>query len=99
MSRKPWADKGSRHDRGYGKAWVRLRQQALRRDAYLCQPCRANGRVTPATEVDHITPKAKGGTDDMSNLQSICHDCHTAKTARDEGRRQARRVGLDGYPV
>lgn len=43
------------------------------------------GRVTPARTVDHITPKAKGGTDDDANLQAICDECHKAKTAA-EGR-------------
>ena len=52
-----------------------------------------------ATEVDHVLPKAKGGTDDLKNLQSICSACHRAKTLRDEGRKAARIVGLDGYPI
>jgi 5-methylcytosine-specific restriction protein A len=41
------------------------------------------GRTTSATEVDHITPKAKGGTDDDDNLQAICADHHREKTARE----------------
>lgn len=40
----------------------------------------------PATEVDHITPKASGGTDDPANLQGICKACHRAKT-QDEAAR------------
>lgn len=88
----------SRHKRGYGAAWDRVRKQALRRDKHLCQPCLSRGHITAAEAVDHITPKARGGTDDLSNLQSICGDCHTAKTAADEGRRLPRKVGLDGYP-
>jgi 5-methylcytosine-specific restriction enzyme A len=89
----------SRHTRGYGAAWVRLRAVILDRDLHLCQPCRRIGRVTPATQVDHIKPKAKGGTDDSDNLQAICEPCHTAKTEADKGRPMPRRVGLDGYPI
>ncbi|HCL5939948.1 TPA: HNH endonuclease [Citrobacter freundii] len=37
----------------------------------------------PAETVDHIKPKAHGGTDDLSNLESICSGCHKAKTARE----------------
>lgn len=51
------------------------------RDKGLCQPCGAQNRVSPATEVDHIAPKSQGGTDDPNNLQSICSACHKIKTA------------------
>lgn len=45
--------------------------------------------MTPATEVDHITPKAEGGTDDRSNLQGLCTDCHKAKTKADQAQKAA----------
>lgn len=71
--------------RGYGYVWQKLRASVMRRDAYLCQACKAQGRLTVATEVDHITPKAHGGTDAMSNLRAICTPCHRTKTAREAG--------------
>lgn len=80
---KPDAVRGTRQERGYGAQWERLRRQVLERDEGLCVPCTAAGRVTPATEVDHVTPKAQGGTDDLENLQAICRPCHLAKTARE----------------
>ncbi|EQB1168653.1 HNH endonuclease signature motif containing protein [Enterococcus faecalis] len=55
----------------------------LDRDKYLCRECLRNERYTPTETVGHIKPKAHGGTDDLSNLESICRDCHKAKTARD----------------
>lgn len=58
----------------------------MRRDQGLCQVCRQAGRVTPATQVDHVVPKAEGGTDDEGNLQAICPACHRAKTGREAGR-------------
>ncbi len=81
-------DRGSAADRGYGAAWVKLRRMIMTRDAGLCQPCQAAGRVTIAAQVDHIVPKARGGTDDPGNLQAICRQCHQAKTDREknEGR-------------
>jgi len=79
------AKTGNRHAKGYGTAWDKLRETILRRDNGLCQACLAEGRVTPATHVDHIMPKAKGGTDDPANLQSMCATCHHAKTARERG--------------
>lgn len=89
----------SRHDRGYGASWDKLRKAALIRDKYLCQYCLPKGRVTPATEVDHRKPKAKGGTDDLANLASTCTPCHRDKTARENGARPKVRYGLDGWPV
>jgi 5-methylcytosine-specific restriction protein A len=38
-----------------------------------------------ATDVDHITPRARGGTDDWGNLQALCHRCHSRKTLRGMG--------------
>lgn len=82
-----------------GRAWMRRRKEVLERDAYLCVACRAKGRITDATEVDHIIPLSKGGTDDAHNLQSLCGPCHESKTAADCGRRKPIRIGVDGYPT
>lgn len=96
-------NRGTRHERGYGSKWVKLREVVLKRDMRLCQPCLTTGRPTTATEVDHIKPKAKGGTDDPDNLQAICGECHRAKTEREgaeaQGRRLKRTIGADGWPV
>jgi 5-methylcytosine-specific restriction protein A len=94
--------KQSSHERGYGYAWQKLRKQAMERDAYLCQPCQRKGRVTPARECDHIIPKAKGGTDALSNLQAICTLCHREKTiqeATNGAYRPKVEIGVDGWPV
>ncbi|SIS07568.1 5-methylcytosine-specific restriction enzyme A [Moraxella cuniculi DSM 21768] len=80
-----WRHTRSASERGYGSAWRRLRAQILQRDNYLCQACKANGRYTTATDVDHIQAKAHGGTDSPDNLQSLCRACHKSKTAT-EGR-------------
>jgi len=71
--------------RGYGGPWDQLRKQTMKRDNYMCQPCKKLGFITNATQVDHIVPKSKGGTDDLSNLQAICNDCHKIKTNIDNG--------------
>ena len=85
-------ERGSRHERGYGSAWDRRRVRILERDRGLCQECLRQGRVTPvgATKfsafVDHIKPKAEGGTDDDNNLQTLCRTCHQVKTQREANR-------------
>lgn len=98
-----WRHEQSRHERGYGYAWTKLRTRILRRDGYLCQPCKRAGRATQATEVDHITPKAQDGTDDPENLESTCAPCHERKTAREareaRGLKPKRLIGVDGWPV
>lgn len=76
----------SRHERGYGWAWEKLRKVVLARDCGLCQPCSIADRVTPGNIVDHIVPKAEGGTDDLENLQVICKPCHVRKTAAESAR-------------
>jgi 5-methylcytosine-specific restriction protein A len=53
----------------------------------LCRTCKAQGDTTPATDVDHILSLDKGGTNAMSNLQSLCHAHHSAKTATVDRRR------------
>jgi len=91
----------SRHSRGYGWAWEQLRQVILARDKHLCQQHKREGKVAGGTHVDHIVPKALGGTDDHDNLQVLCKACHDAKTAAESGRPIKRRVriGGDGWPV
>lgn len=91
----------SRHQRGYGAAWDKLRAQTLKRDRYLCRcdECTTLGRIRAATEVDHIIPKAKGGTDEPSNLRAINRDCHRAKTDTEIGRRRKHPVSVDGLPT
>jgi len=73
----------SRHQRGYGSAWEKLRERILQRDGYLCLTCLGEGTYTPANIVDHVVPKAHGGTDDPSNLASICSAHHKVKTANE----------------
>lgn len=94
----------SRHERGYGAAWDKIRIVVLRRDNGLCQCTECQGgklKLTLATEVDHIIPKAKGGTDDMDNLQAINTECHKRKTAEEQGKTFKPKVttGFDGWPI
>lgn len=104
MNRKSNWPTTSRHARGYGSRWDKLRKVILRRDNGLCQCDECQGgkiRLSIATEVHHIKSKSSGGTDDPSNLQAINKECHKRETASEQGRTLKPKVniGLDGWPV
>ena len=86
-------------ERGYGATWRKLRKRILERDCYLCQCPECKGIRLPAHEVDHIKPKAQGGTDDPSNLRAVNKACHEKLTQEQQGKRTKPQIGLDGWPV
>ena len=65
--------------------WATLRRLVLRRDCGVCKcaECTAGGLLKLAHEVDHVIPRILNGSDDMSNLVAINHDCHVRKTERE----------------
>src|SRR5688500_1528324 len=84
--------------RGYGRKYRQQRAALLKREP-LCRPCKAKGRVTAATQVDHIRSLAQGGAAyDPDNLQPICGPCHQDKCNADKGHRVKRRIQPDGWP-
>ncbi len=48
------------------------------RDGWECQHCGTHCELT----VDHIVPVSKGGSDDMSNYQTLCGPCNSRKGNR-----------------
>lgn len=73
--------------------WRALRLQVIRRDRYRCVNCGRQGRFPPGRprkgrgpswglQVDHIKPLSSGGTNDQTNLQTLCKACHERKTGR-----------------
>ena len=83
----PWDHNGkTAEQRGYGWRWKQIRKHVIQRDKGLCIPCLNADRIEPFKHVDHIVPKADGGTDELSNLQCICLPCHKKKTARERKR-------------
>lgn len=55
-----------------------VRAYVFQRDNYHCQSCGKKPTQT-GLEVDHIIPIAKGGSNDISNLQSLCRRCNQQK--------------------
>src|SRR2546425_5222400 len=76
--------------------WRTLRLMVIRRDRYRCRTCGQSGRFphrqrgmpfvpsgpSVGLHVDHIVPLSKGGTNDVTNLQTLCKRCHELKTGR-----------------
>lgn len=78
--------RGTRTERGYTNTWLRASKTFLTQHP-LCIKCQEQNRITPATEVDHIIPH-KGDKKlfwDQNNWQALCHECHSRKTATEDG--------------
>lgn len=76
--------RGASSQRGYGSRWRRLRRLVLAINPLCVDPWgvhQKTGEVVLATDVDHIVPRSAGGTDELDNLQGLCHQCHSKKTA------------------
>lgn len=73
-----------------GAAWLRSRitegcknQQIYARDGYRCAYCGCDllGSLDAlmGASIDHVVPKSKGGTNDVSNLVACCTPCNRLK--------------------
>ena len=73
--------------RGYDHRWREIRLAHLRREP-ACRNCGAGTQL----EVDHIDGDSSHNT--PGNLRTLCHSCHSRRTARDQGfaRRMPRAV-------
>lgn len=64
------------------RAWKQLRERQLAQQPW-CVDCLSLGIYTPATDVDHVDAHRgdRAKFFDINNLQSLCHSCHSRKTA------------------
>jgi 5-methylcytosine-specific restriction protein A len=55
-----------------------VRKYVFERDNFQCQSC---GKIYLETNlnIDHIIPLARGGSNDISNLQTLCQTCNQKK--------------------
>ena len=70
--------------------WTKARESVLLRDNHQCVECGVRcGRAE--ADVHHLLPRSAGGTDEPSNLVTLCDGCHAAHHPKLAGR-LARRV-------
>lgn len=80
--------------------WDQIRRRILKRDGGRCQWVRGDTHrkcLRPATDVDHRIRPDDGGTDDDTNLWSLCQWHHRWKSSREGGQASgaARRAKRD----
>jgi 5-methylcytosine-specific restriction protein A len=73
--------RGTSKERGYGAEWRKMRDLVLAQEK-CCARCGCEGSPGNPLSVDHIIPKARGGTNDRDNLQTLCHKCNSGKRDR-----------------
>jgi hypothetical protein len=64
----------------YDRNWISPadRRQIYKRDNNRCVYCDSSYML----QLDHVKPRAKGGTDDPRNLVTACRTCNLAKGAK-----------------
>lgn len=76
------------HMRFYDSAWWRRRRKEVyERDQWVCQECGvkclssagAKNYKGRRIQAHHIIPRRNGGSDELSNLETLCTTCHMTK--------------------
>ena len=59
-----------------------VRKYVFDRNNYQCQSCQTIDLSAKNLQIDHIIPLAQGGSNDFSNLQTLCAKCNRAKSSK-----------------
>jgi hypothetical protein len=81
--------------------WRKTRESILRRDKFKCVECEKPCHRDEA-DIHHVIPRSAGGSDEPSNLITLCDGCHAAhhpKLAAGLARREIDLRGSRGSPI
>ena len=70
---------GTRHKRNVSESKKKYIASSQKWSCAHCQQLLDN-----TYEVDHVIPLYKGGTNDLTNLEALCRNCHGKKTFKDK---------------
>lgn len=59
---------------------LRLRFMILERDQFRCTYCGRSPDTGATLQIDHVNPRANGGTWELTNLTTACRECNLGKT-------------------
>ncbi|MCQ2052292.1 MAG: RNA-guided endonuclease IscB [Bacteroidaceae bacterium] len=65
------------YQKGTNYGFENTKAMVLNRDSYACQYCKGKHK-DKKLEVHHIVFRSQGGSDEESNLVTLCHTCHKA---------------------
>lgn len=77
------------YNKTFGKEVKFTRKNVLMRDQFICQYCKKKYKVTELS-LDHVIPRAKGGTTCWENIVCCCKGCNNYK-----GSRLPKEIGLE----
>lgn len=77
---------GKDYQQGERYGIATLREAVFFRDNYTCQCCKRTIKDHAILHVHHIVYRSQGGTNRMSNLATVCEQCHTPANHQPGGR-------------
>jgi len=86
VKRKKVVNKLKKNIRNSISISLKLKEEIHKNQNYLCNCCNIftislNNKNIYRHQIDHIIPRCIGGSNDKSNLQSLCSNCHSIKTS------------------
>jgi 5-methylcytosine-specific restriction protein A len=75
-------DRDPLHNKRYNAQWRSIRLAFLHEHP-LCENCKQQGKLTPATLVHHDIPLRNGGGNEPGNLKALCWSCHSEHHMRE----------------
>lgn len=64
---------------GVPESYLEKRPEVLERDDHECRTCGTEGGLKGDAnlQIHHRVPRSEGGSDDLSNLLTLCESCHS----------------------